>query len=142
MKYADIAEFTGKCKTAIQQWGDKKIDELFPNKPQLRVFAKRGLDNILTRHDARINKAIDTAMLFVADGNGCIDSDVMIDTLVDLFKEMDVQKYDLWGIGLGVGKGAVTLDFPHNFVYDMLIGNLGQVKFTAEDILELKDMFV
>ena len=141
MKYTDIAEFTGKCKTAIQQWGDSKIDQLFPYKPQLRVFAKRGLDNILTRHDQRINKAIDTAMLFVADGNGCIDSDVLVDTLVSLFQEMDVQHYDLFGLGVGVGKGAITIDFPHNFLYDMLIGNLGQVKLTADDLLELKNLF-
>ena len=141
MKYNDIALFKGKVKTAIQQWGEQKIDALFPNKAQLRVFAKRGFDNLLERHDARINKAIDTAMLFVADKHGCIDSDVAIDMLVDLFKEMEVQKYDLFGISVGVGKGAVTLDFPHHFVYDMLIGNLGQVKFTAEDFLELKGMF-
>ena len=141
MKYTDIAQFIGKCKTAMQQWGDKKIDELFPNKPQLRVFAKRGLNNVLTRYDDRINKSIDTAMLFVADEKGCIDSDVAIDTLVSLFKEIDVRSYNLWGVDVGVGKGAVTLDFPHNFMFDMLIGNLGQVKFTAEDILELKTMF-
>lgn len=141
MKYTDIAQFTGKCKTAIQQWGEKKIDELFPSKPQLRVFAKRGFDNFLTRYDTRINKAIDTAMLFVADGQGCIDSDVAIDTLVSLFNEMDVQKYDLWGIEVGVGKGAVTLDFPHTLLFDMILGNLGQVKLTADDLLELKAMF-
>lgn len=140
MKYTDMAQFTGKCKTAVQQWADKKIDELFPYKPQLRVFAKRGVDNILTRYDTRINKALDTAMLFVADGNGCIDSDVMVDTVVALFNEMEVQKYTVWGMDVGVGRGAVTINFPHNMVFDMLLGNLGQVKFTADDFLELKDL--
>lgn len=140
MKYTDMAQFTGKCKAAVQQWADKKIDELFPYKPQLRVFAKRGVDNILTRYDTRINKALDTAMLFVADGNGCIDSDVMVDTVVALFNEMEVQKYTVWGMDVGVGRGAVTINFPHNMVFDMLLGNLGQVKFTADDFLELKDL--
>ena len=141
MKYADIAEFTGKCKTAVQQWGERKIDELFPGKPQLRALAKRGFDNILTRYDAKINKTIDTAMLFIADDKGNIDSDVVVDHLVSLFQEMDVQKYDVWGLDLAVGKGAITIEFPHNIMYDMLFGNLGKVKLTADDILELKDMF-
>lgn len=141
MKYTDMALFKGRLKTAVQKWGESKIDALFPSKPQLRVFAKRGFDNLLTRHDARINKAIDTALLFVADSKGNIDSDVAIDTLADLFNEMDIRKYDVGGMGISIGKGAVSIDLPHHFIYDMLVGNLGQIRFTTEDILELKAMF-
>lgn len=142
MKYTDIAKFKGECKSVIQQWGEEKIDALFPNKPQVRTFAKRGLDNLLARYDARMNSAIDTALLFIADNNGTVDSDVAIDMLVSLFKEMEVQKYSFWGMDMGIGQGAITIDLPHNPIYDLLVGNLGQVKFTAEDILELKDMFI
>ena len=141
MKYNDIALFKGKLKTNIQKWAEEKIDMLFPSKPQVRVFAKRGLDNLLSRHDARINKAIDTALLFVGDKDGTVDSDVAIETLAALFNEMDVRKYDIAGIGINVGKGAISIDFPHHFVYDMLVGNLGQVKITTDDLLELKGMF-
>ena len=142
MKYTDIAQFKGECKTAIQQWGEEKIDALFPTKPQLRVLAKRGFDNLLTRYDHRMNTAIDTALLFVADKNGTIDSDVAIDMLVSLFQEMDIQQYTLWGIDMSVGRGSVVIDLPHHPMLDLLVGNLGQVKFTAEDILELKEMFI
>ena len=142
MKYTDIAQFKSECKTAIQQWGEEKIDALFPAKPQLRVLAKRGLDNILTRYDHRMNTAIDTALIFVADKNGTIDSDAAIDMLVSLFQEMDVQKYTLWGIDMSVGHGSVIIDLPHHPMLDLFVGNLGQVKFTAEDILELKEMFI
>ena len=142
MKYTDIAQFKGECKTAIQQWGEEKIDALFPSKPQLRVLAKRGFDNLLTRYDQRMNSAIDTALLFIGDKNGTVDSDAAIDMLVSLFQEMDVQKYKFWGIDMSIGKGLITIDLPHHPVYDMLVGNLGQIKFNADDILELKDIFV
>ena len=141
MKYNDIALFKGKLKTNIQKWAEGKIDQLFPSKPQIRVFAKRGLDNLLSRHDARINKAIDTALIFIGNKDGSIDSDTAIETLAALFNEMDVRKYDIAGIGVNIGEGAVNIDFPHHFIYDMLIGNLGQIKITTEDILELKEMF-
>ena len=142
MKYTDIAKFKGECKSAIQQWGEEKIDALFPGKPQMRVMAKRGFDNLLTRYDQRMNTAIDTALLFVGDKNGTIDSDTAIDMLVSLFQEMDVHKYSAWGIDMCVGKGAITIDLPHQPMIALFVGNLGQIKFTAEDLLELKDMFI
>ena len=142
MKYTDIAQFKGECKSAIQQWGEEKIDALFPNKPQLRVIAKRGFDNLLTRYDHRMNTAIDTALIFVGDKNGTVDSDAAIDMLVSLFQEMDVRKYTVWGIEMSVGKGALTIDLPHHPMYDLLVGNLGQIKFTADDMLELKELLV
>ena len=142
MKYTDIAKFKGECKSAIQQWGEEKIDALFPGKPQMRVMAKRGFDNLLTRCDHKMNTAIDTALLFVGDKNGTVDSDTAIDMLVGLFQEMDVQKYNAWGIDMCIGKGAITIDLPHHPMLDLFVGNLGQIKFTSDDLLELKELFI
>jgi len=36
----------------------------------------------------------------------------------------------------------MVISFPHNFLIDMLVGDMGSVKLTTEDILDLKNMIV
>lgn len=139
MKKEDLNMFKGEIKDAIQQWGEGKIDTLFPQKAATKSFFKNAFNNLLSREDSRINKWLDTAFLFIADKNGTIDSDVMIDTVDSLFKEMDSKEYDFGMVHVVVGKGEVIIGFPRNILFDMLVGNMGSVKFTSEDIGELKD---
>ncbi len=140
MKREDLNQFKGEIKTAIQSWGESKIDSLFPQKAHTRTILKKGLNNFLSKKDALINKWLDTGFLFVADENGVIDSDVMVDTLVSLFEEMEVREYQLDVAKLTIGKGQAVIDLPHNFLLDMFVGNLGSIKFTSDDIGELKNL--
>ncbi len=142
MKIEDVNRFKGLVKTALQDWGNAKIDELLPKKAAPKVFLKNGLNNILTRYDTDINKWVDNIFLFIADENGVIDSDKMIDTLAGIFKEMPRKEYSLGPFGMVAGAGEVVISFPHNFLMDMLVGDMGSVKFTTEDILEFKEQFV
>ena len=139
MKKEDLNLFKGEIKDAIQQWGDGKIDALFPQKAATKSFFKNALNNLLSKEDLKINRWLDAAFLFIADKNGTIDSDVMIDTVNSLFKEMDVKEYDFGMVHVVIGKGEAIIGFPRNILFDMLVGNLGSVKFTSEDIGELKD---
>lgn len=140
MKKEDLNQFKGEIKTAVQSWGNSKIDSLFPDKAHTRTFFKNGLSNFLARKDAIINKWLDTGFLFVAGEDGVIDSDVMIDNLVSLFEEMDVMEYQLGMVKLKVGKGQVIVDMPHNSLLDMFVGGVGSIKFTSEDLGELKGL--
>ena len=124
----------------MQSWGNSKIASLFPDKAHTRTFFKNGLSNFLARKDAIINKWLDTGFLFVAGEDGVIDSDVMIDNLVSLFEEMDVMEYQLGMVKLKVGKGQVIVDMPHNSLLDMFVGGVGSIKFTSEDLGELKGL--
>lgn len=142
MKIEDVNQFKGTIKTALQDWGNAKIDEMLPKKAAPKAFLKNGLNNILTRYDANINKWVDNIFLFVADENGVIDSDTMIDTLADIFKEMPKKEYSFGAFGMVAGAGEVTISFPHNFLMDLLVGDMGSVKFTTEDILEFKELIV
>lgn len=38
MKKEDLNQFKGEIKTAIQSWGNGKIDSLFPDKAHTRTF--------------------------------------------------------------------------------------------------------
>lgn len=140
MKYEDKSKFIGEVKTAVQEWAEGKIDALFPNKPQARALLKRGLNNWLTREDERVNRMLDTALLFVADERGTIDSDVVVDILGALFKEMDVQRYQLGIVEVMAGKGEVVVSLPQNMYLDMIVGRLGTVRFTVDDLKELKEL--
>lgn len=141
MKATDINKFKGDLKAAIQEWVEYRIDELFPNKPQTKVLLKRGLNNYLSKADGKLNGMIDNSLLFITDENGTIDTDVAIDMFVDMFKEMDIQEYKIGMIPITVGKGEIVAELPHNPLLDMVVGNLGKVKITSADFLELKELF-
>lgn len=141
MKATDINKFKGDLKAAIQEWVEYRIDELFPTKPQTKVLLKRGLNNYLSKADGKLNSMIDNSLLFITDENGTIDTDVAIDMFVDMFKEMDIQEYKIGMIPITVGKGEIVAELPHNPLLDMVVGNLGKVKITSADFLELKEMF-
>lgn len=141
MRVDDINKFKGQLKSALQQWGNSKIDEIFPNKPQMKAFAKNGLNNIMARMDTKLNKYIDGFALFVGNENGVIDTDTMVDMMAEMFKEMEPNRYQLEFMDIEVGRGKVVFNLPQNFVFDLLLGKSGNITMTVDDILEMKEMF-
>ena len=139
MKTDDVNRFKGKLKTAIQKWGNRKIDEIFPNKPQMKAFAKNGLNNVMSRADDKLNKWIDTFMLFAASENGTIDSDQVIEVLADMFKELEPSKYQFEFLDVEIGKGEIAFHLPQNMLFDLVLGKSGTIRMTTDDILELKN---
>lgn len=142
MKTTDVNQFKGEMKVALQTWAESKVDELFASKPSARVFMKNGINNLMGRFDDKINRYIDTFFLFAADQSGTIDSDVMIDTIANLFKEMDERRYPMGMVDVTVGRGELTVELPHNLFLEMLVGDLGRVKFTTEDIKDFKNYLI
>ena len=140
MKATDINQFKGELKTAIQSWGNSKIDELFKNSIS-RTFAKNGLNNMLNRYDASMNKGIDMLWMFIADENGVVDSDVMVDNVIAMLKEMDLKEYNIMGLNMIVGKGEVAVEMPNNIFFDMLVG-CSKIRFTSNDINEFKNLLI
>lgn len=141
MRVDDINRFKGQLKSTLQQWGNSKIDEIFPNKPQMKAFAKNGLNNIMARMDAKLNKYIDGLVLFVGNENGVIDTDTMVDMAAEVFKEMEPHRYQFEFMDIEVGRGKVVFNLPQNFMFDLLLGKSGNITMTVDDILEMKGMF-
>lgn len=139
----NTAELTGNIKLAITNWANGKIDELTAGRPRLKaasVYIKRGLSNYMEREDKRINSMVDGISLFVADKNGNIDTDMLIDDMVAMFRDMEMKHIDIGLFGIEYGRGAITVNIPHNIFFDMIFGDLGQVRITADDLLEMKEM--
>ena len=140
MKATDINQFKGELKTAIQSWGNSKIDELFKN-PTPRTFTKNGLNNILNRYDASMNKGIDMLWMFIANEDGVVDSDVLVDNAIAMLKEMDLKEYNIMGLNMTIGKGEVAIEMPKNIFFDMLVG-CSKIRFTSNDINEFKNLLI
>jgi hypothetical protein len=141
MKTADLNKVKGDIKTAMQDWANSKIDELFPGKATAKQFMKNGVNNLMNRYDQHMNEYIDKFFMFVADEKGEIDSDVMVDTVVGIFKEIDpIQQYHLGMVDVTVGKGELGIHLPDNMFLNMLVGSKGVIKFTADDILDFKNL--
>ena len=89
----ETAKLIGDLKNAVRKWAYGKIDELAADRPKLKaasVYLKRGINNYMEREDKRINSMVDGITLFVADKDGNIDTDMLIDDSVAMFKEMDM----------------------------------------------------
>lgn len=137
----ETEKLTADLKNAVKEWAYAKIDELGQNRPKLKaasVYLKRGLNNYIEREEKSINSMIDGISLFVADKDGNIDTDMLIDDAITMFKEMDVAYADIGAFGIEYGKGKIVINIPHNVLLDMIFGDLGKVTITANDILEIK----
>lgn len=139
MKASDINALKGQLKDAMVSWSDSMIDQMLPNKVTARTLLKNAIGNALTRFDGKINQLVDSAFLVFGDSNGVIDTDSTIDLLCGMLEEMKPTEYSLGFVDLIVGKGEVKLQFPHNIFSDLVVGDLGGVKLTTDDIKELKN---
>ena len=136
----------GKMKTdishALQQWSSNKIDALVNAHPQLKpmsVYLRRGVSNYLQRIEGQIDSAVDMLTLFAADDAGNIDAGTLIGDAVEMFKLTDVHEAKVGIFDLTYGAGEVVLSLPHNPILDIFVGDLGLVKLTADDLLELRN---
>lgn len=139
----ETATLVGNVKSAIKKWLYTKIDALAEERPRIKatsVYLKRGIENWMTREEKRINSAVDGISLFVADKDGNIDTDTLIDDIVSMFNEMEVSSAQVGMFDIEYGKGSVTINIPNNIMLNILFGDLGQVKITTEDLLEIKGM--
>lgn len=137
----DVNKFKGQLKSALQQWGNSKIDNLFHNKPQMAVFIKNGLNNVMARMDEKLNKYIDGLVLFAGNEKGEVNTDTMVDMAAEMFKEMEPHRYEFEMMDIVIGNGAVVFQFPKSVMFDLIFGSEGKVTLTVDDILEMKELF-
>ena len=139
MRASDINAFKGQFKDAALNWAGSLVDQMLPNKVAARTLVKNAIGNMLVRLDGKVNQMVDAAFVMFGDAQGVVDTDTTIDLLCDMLQEMPQKEYPLGIVSLKVGKGEVFIEFPHNIFSDLVMGDLGGVKFTASDIKQLKN---
>ena len=143
-KNSELGKLKSDLLANMEEWANYKIDSLVESRPNLKVastYLKRGVRNWVARENKRIDSMIDNVALFISDEQGNINIDVIIDDFLEMFKAMDVQEVNMGVFDVEYGKGEIKINIPHNPILDMLMGDLGQIKITTEDILEIKDLF-
>lgn len=141
MKTADINAFKGQIKDNILKWAEQQIDQMLPNKVAARAMLKNMAGNVLARFDHKIDQGVDALFLMFGDAKGNIDSDTVVDFVCDMLKEMPPTDYAIGSVGATVGKGEIRVQFPRNVFSDLIVGDLGGVKFTTADIQQIKNLF-
>lgn len=134
-----------KCKVidSLKVWADQRIDKLVFDNPKLKpmsVYIKRGINNLIAREDVKFADYIDNAMLFIADENGNYDTKMLFDDCMKMFKDMDEMPFSIGGIKGSVGKGIIRIPVPENMFTSMVFGNMGAIKITDADFIELKTL--
>jgi hypothetical protein len=56
-----------------------------------------------------------------------------------MLEEMKPTDYSFGFINATIGQGEVKIQFPHNIFSELVVGDLGGVKFTTSDIKQLKN---
>lgn len=139
MKSSDVNALKGQLKDALVGWTGSMIDQMLPNKVAARTLFKNAVGNAVSRFDGKVNELVDSAFLVFGDSQGVIDTDSTIDLLCDMLKEMKPTDYTFGFVKVTIGQGEIRLQFPHNIFSDLLVGDLGGVKFSTNDIKQLKD---
>lgn len=139
MKASDVNAFKGQFKDAVVGWAGSMIDQMLPNKVTARTLVKNAIGNAVNRFDGKVNQLVDSAFLVFGDSNGVVDTDTTIDLLCGMLDEMKPTDYSLGFATATIGQGEVKLQFPHNIFSDLVVGDLGGVKFTTSDIKQLKN---
>ena len=134
MKASDVNAFKGKFKDAIVGWAGSMVDQMLPNKVTARTLFKNAIGNAVNRFDGKVNQLVDSAFLVFGDSEGVVDTDTTIDLLCGMLDEMKPTDYSLGFINATIGQGEVKIQFPHNIFSDLLVGDLGGVKFSTNEI--------
>ena len=139
MKASDVNAFKGQFKDAIVGWAGSMVDQMLPNKVTARTLFKNAIGNVVNRFDGKVNQLVDSAFLVFGDSEGVVDTDTTIDLLCGMLDEMKPTDYSLGFINATIGQGEVKIQFPHNIFSELVVGDLGGVKFTTSDIKQLKN---
>lgn len=138
------SQFKEDMKNNIMKWAIGKIDQLCEGRPSLKTaspYLKRGLRNYIARSSEKADRMADGLLMFVTDEDGNINTDIIVSDFVEMFRSMDVHQERIGSFLVEYGGGEIKVNIPHYPFMDMIFGELGQIKITAEDILEIKDLF-
>lgn len=134
-----------KFNRAAHTWIDDRIDDFTRNNPQLKTvstYLKRGAKNYLLKEDKKINELIDGLSLFICNENGNIDVNMLFDDFIEMFNSMEEREFNLGILKGNLGSGAMKIEIPNNLLTNLVFGNMGYIRITSGDLVDLKELFI
>lgn len=135
-----------KAISSIKTCVDNRINDLVEDNPKLKIaskYIKRGVKNYITEEQHKFERMIDNVALFICDENGNIDTEMLFDDLMTMFREMDEANFNIKSIKCSIGKGVIRLELPKDaLITKLFFGDIGAIRITEADFMELKDLFI
>lgn len=141
----NIPALKEKILSSLDTWFKERVDEMVGDNSTLAVssvYIKRGCHNILNKYEGKISQSIDNAALFLADENGDINTNTLFADVMELFKGLEDNTFDIGLVQGVVGKGRISITLPDNLFTNIIFGNKKTITFNENDFLELKALLV
>lgn len=141
----NIPSLKEKMLSSLDTWFKGRVDEMVGDNPTLAVssvYIKRGCHNLLNKYEGKISQSIDNAALFLADEKGDINTNTLFADVIELFKGLEDNPFDIGLVQGVVGKGKVSITLPDNIFTNIIFGNKKTITFNEKDFLELKALLV
>lgn len=139
----NIEELKNRLLDSIEGWIEERIDTLATEHPKIApatVYLKRGAHNYFFKERKRIDEMLGQIEMFIADENGNVNVDTLFNDFISMFKEIEERPFNAGPLHGNLGRGAVCIDIPDNFVWTLLFGDCNTIRITTEDFMELKNM--
>jgi hypothetical protein len=104
------------------------------------VYIKNGIRNYRKREEAKWDKMIDDAALFIADEKGDVDMDKVFKDAMQYLNDVEEMPISLGLFDGTIGKGAIKIHIPNNMLMRIMFGDNAALVLGESDFLALKEL--
>lgn len=143
--YTEGAAIKKKVADAIEEWALEIVDGFTSGNPRMTmtgVYIKNGIRNYRKREEAKWDKMIDDAALFIADEKGEVDMDKVFKDAMQYLNDVEEMPISLGLFDGSIGKGTIKIHIPDNMLMRLLFGENSALILREADFKALKEMMV
>lgn len=141
--YTESAAMKKKVADAIEEWALEIVDGFTSGNPRMTmtgVYIKNGIRNYRKREEAKWDKMIDDAALFIADEKGEVDMDKVFKDAMQYLNDVEEMPISLGLFDGTIGKGAIKIHIPNNMLMRIMFGDNAALVLGESDFLALKEL--
>lgn len=141
--YTEGAAMKKKVADAIEEWALEIVDGFTSGNPRMTmtgVYIKNGIRNYRKREEAKWDKMIDDAALFIADEKGEVDMDKVFKDAMQYLNDVEEMPISLGLFDGTIGKGAIKIHIPDNMLMRIVFGDNAALVLKEDDFLALKEL--
>ena len=120
-----------RINNAIDRMVSDLLGQLMPDN-SLRFRAKRGISKIIKE---KLN--IEMIAPFLEDESGNLDIDNLSSEIMELVATLPPQKMNFGPVEVAFSGQDLKISWPKNAISTLLVGDVGSVRLTSQDIAQL-----
>lgn len=143
--YTEGAAMKKKVADAIEEWALEIVDGFTSGNPRMTmtgVYIKNGIRNYRKREEAKWDKMIDDAALFIADEKGEVDMDKVFKDAMQYLNDVEEMPISLGLFDGTIGKGTIKIHIPDNMLMRLLFGENSALILREADFRALKSLMM